>query len=120
METKYITNNTELYRKTAIVSNVPDEYTFFLTQNEILVKGIYNYFYMPSDQLVMIHNKLHEILNVLLIGWMLSGVNWSSNFYTSQIKLLDFMISKIILQGNNAYSLFENFDRILTEYIMAK
>ena len=79
-----------------------------------------SYWLISKDQFLMIHNKSHEIFNVLLIGWLFSGSAWSPDFYTRQNQLLRFMIKKVIRLKNRAYTLFKTFDGLSSAFILQR
>lgn len=91
---------------------------FFFGKNyvSILISGIY--YLVTHDQLTMISNKIHEIYNTLFLGWCHSGSIWNKDFYDKQIKLLDFMSEMLGENDNQAYTIFKNFDGIVSGIIL--
>lgn len=118
---KFINNHPKVYKDRSCIDTHSMNATWNLAKGMILCKipGLPHWL-LSLDQFLMIHNKIHEIFNVLFIGWAQSGKIWSSDFFKCQIDLLNFMVRKVKSLGNQSYTLFKNFDGIATGYILAQ
>jgi hypothetical protein len=92
--------------------------TFVLGRNYSMILINNGWHLISRDQLIMIHNKVTETVNCVLIGWLLSGVCWSGDFYLKQKSLIDFMRRKVNQLHNQAYELFKTFDGLATALIL--
>ncbi|QPB73986.1 RdRp [megalopteran chu-related virus 119] len=118
---KYINENLEWYQKASMLTSRVLNLTFHFSQNSIVIKlPTGTNWIITRDQLLMIHNKVHEMFNALFIGWTFSGTIWRSTFFRDQSTLVKFMIRKVRQLGNPAYTIFKNFDGIATGYIMTR
>ena len=97
------------------------DFKFTTADNFSIIEHSGKFYLCNRDQLTMIHNKIHEIFNCLITGFLFSKHNiWSSDFYNCQLRLLTFMIDKIDEFDNQAYTIFKNFDGISSAYILAQ
>lgn len=84
--------------------------SFTFIRNYIICKVEGFLFLISKDQFLMIHNKIFEIFNVLLISYLLSGICWTAGFYNRSVNILYFMCEHILDKENDAYELFKSFD----------
>lgn len=82
---------------------------------------IYNKIWiLTKDHLIMIHNKVHETFNVLLISWLLNDGVFSDGFFTKTVKLIEWMIDQVADHGNLSYTIFKSLDGIASAQILSR